>query len=80
MERMKKKYEKPMLLKEEFTLENTIAACAVVNQQPSQIEQCSYSPDGLGFAIFAEKWTSCTHDGKYYNGCYYESANNLFSS
>lgn len=69
-----------MLLKEEFTLESTIAACAVSNPLPSQIEQCAYDPDGLGFTIFAEKWASCTHGGTAFNGCYYESANNLFSS
>ena len=77
---MKRKYEKPMLLKEEFTLESPIAACAVSNPLPSQIEQCAYDPDGLGFTIFAEKWASCTHGGTAFNGCYYESANNLFSS
>lgn len=80
MGRMKRKYEKPMLLKEEFTLESTIAACAVSNPLPSQIEQCAYDPDGLGYTIFAEKWASCTHGGTAFNGCYYESANNLFSS
>ena len=80
MGRMKRKYEKPMLLKEEFTLESTIAACAVSNPLPSQIEQCAYDPDGLGYTIFAEKWASCTHGGTAFNGCYYESSNNLFSS
>ena len=77
---MKRKYEKPMLLKEEFSLENTIAACAVKTKSPSQLEQCSYTPEGLGFAILAEKWTNCTYGGNYFNGCYYEGANNLFSS
>lgn len=80
MGRMKRKYEKPMLLKEEFTLESTIAACAVSNPLPSQIEQCAYDPEGLGYTIFAEKWASCTYGGEHSASCYYDSANNLFSS
>ena len=77
---MKRKYEKPMLLREEFSLENTIAACAVKNPQPSVPEQCSYQIDGLLFPVFAEKWASCTLDNKYYNGCLYDGPNTLFSS
>lgn len=77
---MKQKYEKPMLYKEEFTLENTIAACVVVTKEPSILEHCSYVPEGLGFPIFAEDWSSCYMDGTYFDTCYYEGANNLFNS
>ena len=80
MEGMKRKYEKPMLLKEEFSVDGMIASCAVQNPLPTQAEQCAYLPEGLGYTVFGEAWPTCTYGDVYFDGCYYESVNNLFSS
>lgn len=77
---MKRKYEKPMLLKEEFSLENTIAACKVKNPQPSELEQCAYIIDGLDYMVFASDWASCKQDGYFIADCVQAGLNNLFSS
>ena len=70
------------MLKESFSLESWIASCAVVNTSPSQLEQCGYYSEALGFTVFGNGWPTCEMSdevtGMMY--CYHEGANNLFSS
>ncbi|MBQ4566198.1 MAG: hypothetical protein IJA48_07600 [Oscillospiraceae bacterium] len=56
---MKKEYQRPILIKEQFCVEDWIAACAVENKNPSLSESCSYTPPNVGLPIFAGDWTSC---------------------
>lgn len=81
---MKRVYTKPALVKECFEVESQIAlTCAVITNNASLVLQCNYEPDGLGFFIFGEGWSSCI-DGQYKDGsgsyCYHAGANNLFQS
>lgn len=80
---MKRVYKKPVLLKERFDIESQIAGCTLVTKSATLLEQCNYQPDGLGFYIFAEGWSSCidqqfADDNAIY--CYHAGVNNLFSS
>ncbi len=80
---MKQPYEKPAMIVESFTTETWLCACAVDNPLPSQLEQCGYYDDTLGFTLFNSGWTACDDGGSsggsnYY--CYHVSANNLFTS
>lgn len=80
---MKRTYNKPVLLKECFDVESQIAGCTIVNNDASLYEQCAYEPDGLGFKIFAESWSSCTGQKIDDNNeiyCYHAGVNNLFNS
>ena len=80
---MKRTYKKPLLLKERFDIESQIAGCVIINNDASLYEQCSYEPDGLGYYIFAESWSSCI-DQKFADDnviyCYHAGVNNLFNS
>ena len=84
---MKRAYAKPALIKETFELETQIAySCKVVTKTMSLAQQCNYEPNGLGYYIFAEGWTSCVDqqitedsaDSVIY--CYHAGINNLFNS
>lgn len=80
---MKRTYKKPLLLKERFDVESQIAGCVLITKTATLYEQCSYEPDGLGYYIFGENWSSCVdsqvgEDNAIY--CYHAGINNLFSS
>ena len=56
---MKKEYQKPVLIKERFCVEEWIASCVVENPNASLTECCSYTPPNLNVNIFTSEWTSC---------------------
>lgn len=56
---MKKEYQKPILLKEEFRTEEWIATCLVENHNASLVESCSYTPPNVGIPIFTNSWATC---------------------
>lgn len=56
---MKKVYQKPVLLKEQFRMEEMIAACAVINSNPTQSQECNYQAPGLMYPLFSTDWQAC---------------------
>ncbi len=76
---MKKPYQKPALIKEEFTPEGALAACNVPNNNPSAPEQCSYTLDIVDIEIFAKGWDACNQDGTSFNYCTMAGPNNVFT-
>ena len=84
---MKKEYQKPILIKEQFCAEDWIASCAVENKNPSLTESCSYTPPNVGIPIFAGDWASCMMSEESYEGflgsdifCLHAGMNNVFGS
>ena len=81
---MKKKYEKPQIMFEDFTLTNSIAGdCEIKVKNPSR-DSCPYQLR-TGEQIFISNLTGCiTHedDGDYNGICYHVpiESNNLFAS
>jgi len=83
---MKRTYSKPALFKEAFEPDDQLATtlnCTIITRTSSLALQCNYEPDGLGYYIFAEGWTSCV-DSQIEDGnviyCYHAGVNNLFNS
>lgn len=84
---MKKEYQRPILIKEQFCVEDWIAACAVENKNPSLSESCSYTPPNVGLPIFAGDWASCLVSEDNYETsvgsdifCLHAGMNNVFGS
>lgn len=82
---MKKKYEKPLVLIEDFSLSTDIAgSCEVKINNPSS-GNCAYIPDRTTFNIFTEELadicTTIEADGEYNSICYHVPyGDNLFNS
>ena len=83
---MKKVYQKPVLLKEKFQMEEMIAACSVINNNMTQTDECNYALPGLPYPLFLDGWQSCWLDVEDYEKsglttlCKAPGANNLWSS
>lgn len=77
---MKKPYQKPALLKEQFFPEGVLAACSEINTNPSVPEECNYKLDIVDIKIFASEWLSCVEEGSVYGYCYFGPTVNMFSS
>lgn len=80
---MKKVYNKPMVIVEEFSAQDVLCACAIQNTNLSEKDQCGmFAPNTYGYMIFAQGWAACIMDGTMYGYCYQPGAsnNNVFSS
>ena len=84
---MKKTYEKPQILFEDFTLTTNIAAGCETKTNTPHWNECAYTvPWGHGVAdLFLSTINACTTheaDGEYDGFCYQTptEANNLFNS
>ena len=84
---MKKTYEKPMIIFEDFSLSTSIAAgCEVINKNPSLADSCGYIPNDrwTGEPIFTTTISGCgsTQSGDFDGLCYHVPTedNNLFNS
>ena len=84
---MKRKYEKPQLIKEKFTVGGVLASCAYINALPSKAENCAYGFDeesGLP-PVFYNGWVQCKREpsGGVDSYCYFTPENTniaIFSS
>lgn len=57
---MKKVYQKPVLLKEKFQMEEMIAGdCGVINNNMTQSDECNYLLPNVPAPLFATGWQSC---------------------
>ncbi|MBQ8524625.1 MAG: hypothetical protein IJ457_08390 [Clostridia bacterium] len=59
---MKKTYEKPIIIFEDFSLSTSIAAgCEVITQNPTQGQLCGYKPDDrwMGDNVFVDPELGC---------------------
>lgn len=83
---MKKVYQKPVLLKEKFQMEEMIATCEVINTNLTEGDQCNYSLPSLAYPLFVNGWESCFLFIEDYQEsgldtlCKAPGANNLWSS
>ena len=80
MSALKKAYKKPKIIIEEFSPQEVLCACAVVNTVHSEADQCAFLLEGTNLMIFAQSWSSCLIDGKNSGYCYQAGVNNVFSS
>ncbi len=79
---MKKRYIKPEILVEVFTLQEALCSCAVENKLQAEHQQCAYELAGTGIFLFAGTWEHCTPDSQLWQEiyCYQPGVNNVFSS
>lgn len=88
MENVKKTYEKPQLIKENFSVEEWIASCSTINTNASLGDFCSYTPENLQIPLFADGWGSCVLPESQFGSlafgfeqlCLHAGLNNVFSS
>ena len=80
---MKKTYEKPAIIFEDFSLSTSIAAgCELETPLPSYEENCGYPIKGAIIFVEGTQCTSYPQDGTYNGFCYHVplDTNNLFNS
>ena len=86
---MKKAYEAPAILFEDFSLSMSIAGnCEAITSNPNQAQNCAYVYEdarGGSMTVFLEGINGCDYkpQGGIYNGlCYHDptEANNVFNS
>lgn len=82
---MKKKYIKPEINFESFTLSSCIAGSCEERTDTPSAGECGYQPEGYDEKIFVTGVEGCTeiHDEGMYNGlCYHvpQESYNLFNS
>ncbi|MBQ7871776.1 MAG: hypothetical protein IJ357_06505 [Oscillospiraceae bacterium] len=80
---MKKTYEKPAIIFEDFSLSTSIAAgCELVTPLPTSDDGCGYPTRGGIIFIEGTQCTTYPQDGSYNGFCYHVPAetSNLFNS
>lgn len=77
---MKKQYKKPAVVLEQYTPQDCLCSCLIVNKNVAEYAQCGYPLEGLDYRVFAQSWTDCQGDGTQLNYCYQIGMNNIFSS
>lgn len=82
---MKKVYNKPEIMFENFSLSTNIASDCEVKTNLLSSGSCGYQPDRFNYIVFTTNTGSCTYkedDGEYNGVCYHTpgEAKNLFNS